>query len=144
MRITSCFLIGFKSWSRGWNPCLVTSSGQEPTAGQVKAPGEETSTILLLSWYSIRLTSNGLLLYPYTNAYFTPHQKGSICARWWLTQRTTTGQEQKIKDFKILSPKSNTPHLLLPKLRGKLAKKGERNYESQGWWVTTRSSAFWT
>lgn len=55
-------------------------------------------------------------------------KEASIRTGWRLTQKAATGQEQKIKYFRIFSPNLNIPHLILPKVRG-FAKEGAENLQ---------------
>lgn len=63
MGVTSYFLVGFKAHSKLWNSYLRPLFVQDCVIKQIIGFRNEPTAIMLLSGYSIKLTSNDLLLY---------------------------------------------------------------------------------
>lgn len=106
---------------------------------QVIDPREEHTMVSLLNDYNIKPTPNDLHY-----SHRLRHLSGliweaSICSRWWYSD-LQLAKTQRIRDYRMLSPKWNIYASLPLKVQRLLQKRGREGGKSQKRWTTTMSS----
>lgn len=99
---------------------------------------------LLYGIVSIKLTSDGLSLYPQMSAFLYPHQRSiffPVDDDYYRNPATGQSAETKTEQWSALNETSYTASPF-PKVHRSLWKMGQKDSKNQGSWMTTRKQCF--